>query len=147
MPHSRSLLRVACRLTFCVSAGEDLVQETLLAAWKHFDQFEPGTNIRAWLFRILMNRFHDRNRKLRIELPPVERSYETRFDETMEVTRALAALDVDQRTVLLLGAVEGFTSREISNILSIPIGTVMSRMSRARDAMRTRLEARVAQPA
>jgi RNA polymerase sigma-70 factor, ECF subfamily len=144
MPHARSLLRFALRLTRDAFAAEDLVQETLLLAWRGFHQFETGTNVRAWLFRILINAFRTQKRKGRSSLPalaltpgiPVpSRSHH----EFIEVTQALDRLGVEHRTVLLLGVVEGFTCREIAEILTVPIGTVMSRLSRAREAMREAL--------
>ena len=66
IPQSGSLLRFACRLTNDRSAAEDLVQETLLQAWRSFHQFEPASNIRAWLFRILVNTFYGQGRKNRL---------------------------------------------------------------------------------
>lgn len=144
MPHARSLLRFALRLTRDAFAAEDLVQETLLLAWRGFHQFEAGTNVRAWLFRILINAFHGQKRKERASFPtlaltpdiPVASRSHLEF---LEVTQALDRLGVEQRTVLLLGVVEGFTCREIAEILTVPIGTVMSRLSRAREAMREAL--------
>jgi RNA polymerase sigma-70 factor (ECF subfamily) len=146
LPHARSLLRVARRLTSDGSIAEDLVQDTLLSAWRSFDQLREDGNARAWLFRILFNAWYARGRKVR-SVPVVmplhdEVSVMTpRFDEAMEVSRALNSLEIDHRAVLMLGVVEGFTCRETAEILSIPVGTVMSRLSRARQAMRTRLNA------
>jgi len=144
--HSQSLLRVARRLT-THSAAEDLVQDCLLLAWRNFHQFQPGTNARAWLFRILFNAFYAEGRKLRRvpDLIPltahVRGMPSTRgsrdFDEAVEVSRALETLQLDHRTVLMLGVVEGFTCGEIAEILAVPVGTVMSRLSRARQAMRS----------
>jgi RNA polymerase sigma-70 factor (ECF subfamily) len=147
MCHSRSLLRVARRLTSKSSAAEDLVQDCLLLAWRNFHQFRPGTNARAWLFRILFNAFYAEGRKLRrvpdlIPLTANVRTVSPAFDNAMEVSQALDSLHFDHRTVLLLGVVEGLTCSEISEVLSVPIGTVMSRLSRARQAMRARLEAK-----
>jgi len=144
MCHSRSLLRVARRLTSNASAAEDLVQECLLLAWKNFHQFQTGTNARAWLFRILFNAFYAEGRRLRrfpglVPLTADALTISPVFDEYMEVSRALSSLSLEHRTVLMLGAVEGFTCREMSEILSVPIGTVMSRVSRARLAIRARL--------
>ncbi len=142
MPHVRSLLRVARRLT---SDPEDLVQETMLSAWRGFHQFQPGTNVRAWLFRIMMNGFHVRGRKIQPLLVPIEghdRAGGPDLSSAAEVAQALDELALEHRTVLLLGVVEGFTCREIAEILDVPIGTVMSRLSRARDAMRSLLAPR-----
>lgn len=145
--HSRSLLRVARRMTSGSSAAEDLVQECLLLAWRSFDQLDPGTNARAWLFRILFNVYYAQGRKLRRvpEIIPITRdlaSIPPSLDEGMELSRALDGLHIDHRTVLMLGVVEGFTCGEIAGILEIPVGTVMSRLSRARASMRTRLAAK-----
>jgi len=152
MPHARSLLRVARRLAADSSIAEDLVQETLLLAWRGFDQFQPGTNIRAWLFRILMNTFYAQGRRIRstpllVSLQSPESEAEPGFRApssllaNAEVNQALADMSEEHRTVLLLGVVEGFTCKEMAEILAVPIGTVMSRMSRARQAMRSRLAA------
>jgi RNA polymerase sigma-70 factor (ECF subfamily) len=141
MPHARSLLRFALRLTRNSYAAEDLVQETLLLAWRGFRQFQTGTNVRAWLYRILMNAFLAQDRKERASLPtlvltPEAGAVPNSSSDTLEVIQALNRLSVDQRTVLLLAVVEGFTCREIAEILTVPIGTVMSRLSRARESMR-----------
>lgn len=147
MPHASSLLRFAKRLTRGESLSEDLVQETLLRAWRGFGQFAAGTNARAWLFRILINTFHAHNRKERSCLPSLSLTADIRSESdspsgSFEIVEALDRLGEDQRTALLLAAVEGFTCREIADILSVPIGTVMSRLSRAREAMRELLAPR-----
>jgi RNA polymerase sigma-70 factor (ECF subfamily) len=144
MCHSRSLLRVARRLTSNSSAAEDLVQDCFLLAWRNFHQFRTGTNARAWLFRILFNAFYAEGRKLRrvpalVPLTAEARTISPSLDEAMEVSRALNDLPIEHRTVLLLGVVEGFTCGEMAEILCVPIGTVMSRISRARQSMRTKL--------
>ncbi len=144
--HSPSLLRVARRLTANPATAEDLVQDCLLLAWKNFHQLEPDTNARAWLFRILMNAFYGQGRRQRrapefIELTTNIAAPSPGIDHAVEVSQALDSLHLDHRTVLLLGVVEGFTCAEISEILSVPIGTVMSRLSRARQTMRARLTA------
>jgi RNA polymerase sigma-70 factor (ECF subfamily) len=139
MPHSRSLLRVARRLISDPAEAEDLVQETLLLAWRNFRQFRSGTNARAWLFRILLNSFYARGRKQRADPAAVPIPAASSVVEAAEIAQALAALQEEHRTVLLLGLVEGFTCREMADILSVPIGTVMSRLSRAREALRARL--------
>src|SRR5689334_11347690 len=139
MPHVSSLLRVACRLSRNRAAAEDLVQETMLRAWRARHQFQEGTNARAWLFRILFHQFCSEGRRVRAELnaiapPAPDRTADVA--DTVEVNQALAALSAEHRAVLLLAVVEGFTCQEISGILSVPIGTVMSRLSRARQALR-----------
>ncbi len=147
LPHSQSLLRVARRLTSCSSSADDLVQETLFSAWRGFHQFQPGTNIRAWLFRILFNQFYEQGRKSRntpvmVQLTAASHVTRPAPDRKIEMTRALDSLPLDHRTVLLLTIVEGFTAREAAEILGVPAGTVMSRLSRAREAMRALLPER-----
>ncbi len=142
MPHTGRLLRFALRLTPDTASAEDLVQETLLHAWRAFRQFRRDTNCSAWLFRILINTFYGQHRKSHITVPLSESSSLSRNTSTLdrlEVEQALQELPRDHRAVLMLAVVEGFTSREISDILSVPIGTVMSRLSRARQALRHRL--------
>jgi RNA polymerase sigma-70 factor (ECF subfamily) len=150
MPHSRSLLRVAHRLSSNAAGAEDLVQETFLLAWRSFRQFRPGTNIRAWLFRILFNLFYAQARKRGASLTvsissidsdawPESGAPVASFVDSADMSRALAALHVEHKTVLLLGIVEGFTCGEMADILCVPIGTVMSRLSRARTALRAQL--------
>jgi RNA polymerase sigma-70 factor (ECF subfamily) len=147
MPHTRSLLRFALRLTHNSFSAEDLVQETLLLAWRGFHQFESGSNARAWLFRILINAFNMQNRKAGPSLPALALTpgfhgpSDSNF-ESLEVMQAVDRLAPDHRAVLLLAVIEGFTCREIAEILTIPIGTVMSRLSRAREAMRESLSPR-----
>jgi RNA polymerase sigma-70 factor (ECF subfamily) len=145
MPEAARLLRFARRLTGDSSAAEDLAQETLLKAWRSFDQFQRGTSARAWMFQILVNTFYGQGRKIRASpaMVPLEvqirAGANSRTIERLEMEEALDALDVDHRTVLLLGVVEGFTCREMAEILSVPMGTVMSRLSRARLALREKL--------
>ncbi len=145
MPQSRSLLRAARRLCADSEDAEDLVQETLFLAWRSFHQFRQDTNARAWLFRILFNSFYGDKRRQRAELstisfdsaePLATVASDPNVIENLDVARILNTLPIDQRTVLLLAIVEGFTCREIADILSLPIGTVMSRLSRARQAFR-----------
>jgi RNA polymerase sigma-70 factor, ECF subfamily len=152
MPHVRSLLRVARRLVPDPAAAEDAVQETLLHAWRSFGQFQEGTNARAWLFRILIHAVYAEGRRARSR--PATEPLEERGEEEMPrrrgrgdsvveaacVSEALDELSSEHRTVLLLAVVEGFTCREMAAILSLPIGTVMSRLSRARQNLRERLE-------
>ena len=149
MPHSRSLLRVARRLTLNSAAAEDIVQETFLRAWRSFDQFEAGSNARAWLFRILFNVFYAQGRKARssarvvpFPAPDSQPRGGTDFSalDAAMLSAALDDLSEEHRTVILLAVVEGFTCRELAEILSLPIGTVMSRLSRARQSLREILE-------
>jgi RNA polymerase sigma-70 factor (ECF subfamily) len=142
MPHTRSLLRVARRLSSNPAAAEDLVQETMFLAWRGFHQFQPGTNIRAWLFRILLNAFNAQGRKLRSAPATVPLQSQEFYPDThlaAEIGQALDELSLEQRTALLLVVVEGFTCREAAEILSVPIGTIMSRLGRAREELRKRL--------
>jgi RNA polymerase sigma-70 factor (ECF subfamily) len=150
MPHSRSLLRVARRLASDPAAAEDLVQEAFFRAWRSFDQFQTGTNMRAWLFRIMFNAFYAHGRQISaapilVSLDAPGRDTEPQSQsgaslaEIAEISNALEELSSEHRTVLLLAVVEGFTCREMAGILSLPIGTVMSRLSRGRQALRERL--------
>lgn len=141
MPHLAALLRVARRLTLDQASAEDLVQETMLLAWRGFRGFQAGTNARAWLFRILFNAFHGAARKERPALqgPPTEPSAPAMLQEWAEIAEALDALAIEQRTVLLLCVVEGFTCQEAAAILDVPMGTVMSRLSRGREQLRQSL--------
>jgi RNA polymerase sigma-70 factor (ECF subfamily) len=142
LPHLESLLRFARRLVGGRAGSHDLVQETYLHAWRAFGRLRPNSNVRAWLFQILINTFRGQGRKAKrsLELAPLSVVWQGRtessVEESLSVLQALDRLPPDQRTVLILGVVEGFTSREMSEILNVPIGTVMSRMSRARQALR-----------
>ena len=141
MPHIAALLRVARRLTLEPASAEDLVQETMLLAWRGFRGFQSGTNARAWLFRILFNVVHGEGRKAALSARPVPFPDSVRpgLQEAVEMAEALDALNLEQRTVLMLCVVEGFTCREAAQILGVPIGTVMSRLSRAREELRQSL--------
>src|SRR4030095_10019939 len=103
MPHVSALLRVARRLSRDRASAEDLVQETMLRAWRARDQFRDGSNARAWLFRILFHQFFSQGRKLRTEMeavhPPAPRRHAGLL-ETMELNSALAALSEEHRAVL-----------------------------------------------
>ena len=139
LPHAATLLRFARR--HCGSDAEDIVQETLLRAWRGLASFQPDTNARAWLFRILLNTWHSHGRRKNarpVEMPLREAAARAGDSgaEIVEVNQALSRLAEDQHAVLLLAAVEGFTCREMAVILGVPMGTVMSRLSRARAAMR-----------
>lgn len=152
LPLFDSLYNFASWLVQNKSNAEDLVQETYLKALRSFDSFQPGTNFRAWMFRILKNTFLSSrtrlSRGLTVEidaeddvpvLPATSGTPESllieRFQEDA-VRKAIEQLPVAFRDVLLLCDVEGASYREISEILSIPIGTVMSRLARARKTVR-----------
>jgi RNA polymerase sigma-70 factor, ECF subfamily len=148
LPHGNNLLRAAIRLTGDRSLAEDMVQETLLLAWRSFHQFDVRTNCKAWLFRIMLNLLSKHHRRLRARPPELSLNEELTRDTAStgapfllrtQVLATLERLSGEYRTVLLLGVVEGFTCREIAGILGIPIGTVMSRLSRARAAFRDAL--------
>jgi RNA polymerase sigma-70 factor, ECF subfamily len=145
MPEAPRLLRFARRLTGEMHAADDLVQETLLRAWRSFRQLQEGTSPRAWCYRIMLNTFYGQGRKARAMPATVPLEGRVLVGATMpgienvEISQALDALPPEHRTVLLLGVVEGFTCREVAEILSVPIGTVMSRLSRARQSLREKL--------
>jgi len=152
MPLFDSLYNFASWLVHNKSNAEDLVQETYLKALRGFASFQPGTNFRAWMFRILKNTFLSScstlDRRLTVEidpedevpmLPPTSTTPESLLIERSQqnaVRNAIEQLPVTFREVLLLCDVEDVSYREISEILSIPIGTVMSRLARARKAVR-----------
>jgi len=151
MVHARALLRVALRLVRDRVLAEDLVQEALLRAWKSFDQFQAGTNCKAWLFKIMFNVFHRdyqravaAPRVVSLDSQPEEigavlvHDDASRFSD-FEIISALDALPEEQRAVLVLAVAEGFTCKEISEMLAIPMGTVMSRLSRGRASLRSKL--------
>lgn len=150
MPHLGDLFRTATRVTGDRSRAEDVVQETFLQAWKSFGRFQPGTNCRAWLYKILFHCLsHYRRKFLRFPLLDdatgfLESSipYSAPIPESLTDEQILAALDripVDFRSVVLLSDVEEFAYKEVAEILGIPIGTVMSRLSRARKMLRGHL--------
>ena len=158
--HLDLLYRTALRLTHDRAEADDLVQETWLRALRHFDQFDPGSNCRAWLVTILRNAFLNRLRRqgrerLESEMTGergdsapfedsvIERSTpEEEFFQTVfhgDVERALKSLSPASQQVIVLADFEGFTYKEIAQVLNCPIGTVMSRLSRARQLLRTEL--------
>ena len=146
LPHLNDLYRTACSLLGDRTEAEDLVQETYLHAWKSFHRFEPGTNCRAWLFKILFHRLHHHRRKwFRMRLAKSDDTleqtlaYEPPVPEKLsdeEVLAALERLPEDFREVLLLADVEEFSYKEVAAALEIPMGTVMSRLSRGRRLLR-----------
>jgi RNA polymerase sigma-70 factor (ECF subfamily) len=143
LPHLRSLARFARRLSGTAET-DDLVQETYLRAWRSFGKFD-GLNPRAWLFRILINTHLNegrRRRALKHNSQALGQAACAAEDRGPEILQALERLSEEQRTVLLLNVVEGFTCQETADILAVPIGTVMSRLSRGRQAMRSLLASR-----
>ena len=164
MEHMPSLYTAALRMTRSPADAEDLVQDTYLKAYRAFETFQEGTNLKAWLYRILTNTFINsyRAKKRRPEETDIDdvenlylyrrlgglegaasgRSAEEevldRFTET-DIKEALESLPEQFRMAVLLGDVEGFSYKEIAEILDVPIGTVMSRLHRGRRALQKRL--------
>jgi RNA polymerase sigma-70 factor (ECF subfamily) len=164
MEHMSSLYSAALRMTRSPADAEDLVQETYLKAYRAFNSFEAGTNIKAWLYRILTNTFINsyrskRRRPEQTELDEVEDLYlyrrlggleaaaagrsaeEEVLDHFTEgdVKEAVEALPEAFRLAVLLADVEGFSYKEIADILQVPMGTVMSRLHRGRKALQKAL--------
>ena len=160
MPHINSMYNFAYRLTFDEDDAKDLVQDTYLKAFRFIDSFQQGTNAKAWLFRILKNSFINDYRKKKKEPAKVDyQEVETFYNsedvdrqitpdlrvETLqnlmgdEISNALNSLDVDFRTVIILCDLEGFKYDEMAKILDIPIGTVRSRLHRARNLLKEKL--------
>lgn len=160
LPHIDSMYNFAYRLTFDNDDSKDLVQDTYLKAYRFINSFQRGTNSKAWLFRILKNSFINDFRKkskepAKVDYQEVETYYNSdEIDEPItpdlrvdalqhmigdEVSTALNSLAVDFRTVIILCDLEGFTYEEMAKILDIPIGTVRSRLHRARNLLKERL--------
>ena len=170
MEHMGSLYSAALRMTRNPSDAEDLVQETYLKAFRAYGGFQEGTNLKAWLYKILTNTFINsyrakKRRPEQTELDEVEdlylyrrlggleavtagRSAEEVVLESItddDVKAALEALPEGFRLAVLLADVEGFSYKEIAEIMDIPIGTVMSRLHRGRKALQKALHDRGAQ--
>ncbi|MBX2944795.1 MAG: sigma-70 family RNA polymerase sigma factor [Cyclobacteriaceae bacterium] len=160
MPHINSMYNFAYRLTFDEDDANDLVQDTYLKAFRFIHSFERGTNAKAWLFRILKNSFINDYRKkskepAKVDYQEVETYYNSddvdrqitpdlRVESLQdmigdEISNALNSLDVDFRTVIILCDLEGFKYEEMAKILDIPIGTVRSRLHRARNLLKEKL--------
>ncbi len=149
--HIDELFRTAKRLTMNQTEAEDLVQETFMQAWKSFEHYELGTNCRAWLYKIMFNKFdHHRRKKYtqarylqeEDELTFLSAAYSAPIPEYLTDTEVIAALDKlpeHYRTVVLLADVHEFDYKEVAEVLEIPIGTVMSRLSRARGQLKKSL--------
>lgn len=147
LPYLSDLFRTASRMVASAADAEDLVQETYLQAWKSFHKFQQGTNCRAWLFAILFNKIRHYHRaqytakvvavddEILAQIPDSQ----TLVSDTIRDEDILAALEkipIAYREVILLADVQEFPYRQVADILEIPIGTVMSRLSRARGLLR-----------
>jgi RNA polymerase sigma-70 factor (ECF subfamily) len=160
IPHMPALYTFAVRMTRDEDDASDLVQETYLKAYRFFDKFERGTNCKAWLFRILKNSYINRFRKTSkapdtVEYDVIEEFYETIRDSSVEtsvleeqifsqalddeVSTALNRLPDEFRTVIILCDIENFTYEEIAEFIDCPIGTVRSRLHRARKILAAQL--------
>jgi RNA polymerase sigma-70 factor (ECF subfamily) len=167
-PHLDTLYSTALRLTRSPVDAEDLVQDTLVRAYRFFDRFEAGTNFKAWLLRIQMNAFVNRYRRSVRERQVFEGPMAAPVGEgvmsraTMrgltdpvgdaqrqliarEISRAFDELSDDARTMVLLADVEELSYREIAEVIGCPIGTVMSRLHRARKTLQSSLQKHAAQ--
>lgn len=161
LPHMDALYATALRLTRNPPDAEDLVQETYLKAHRFWDRYTPGTNCRAWLYKILTNTRINQyvrasRRPAQVHFEDVEPVLEDTPSQALrastdgelsvfadllddEVKSALESLPEEFRTVLILSGMEGFAYKEIAAILEIPIGTVMSRLYRARKLLQREL--------
>ena len=162
VPHMTALYNFAFKLTLSEENAKDLLQETSLKAYRFINSFEPGTNAKAWLFRIMKNSFiNDYRKKSKapgmVDYQEVESFYNSdnankqqeitsdlRVESIKdmlgdEITNALNSIDVDFRTVIILCDLEGFKYDEMAKILDIPIGTVRSRLHRARNLLKDKL--------
>ncbi len=160
MPLMDAAYNFAFRLTLDEDDAKDLVQDTYMKAFRFIASFQRGTNAKAWLFRILKNSFINEYRKKskqpsKVDYQEIEQIYNSedtamslttdlRVDVLQgmigdEVANALNSLAVDFRTVIILCDIEGFTYEEMAKILDIPIGTVRSRLHRARNILKEKL--------
>jgi len=159
MPFLNQLYGAALRLTRNPADAEELVQETFLRAYRAFDQFQSGTNLKAWLYKILTNTFISSYRKKQREPQTVSADanedfnlYDRMVESNLtpeaelldripdeEVKAALEGLPEQFRTAVLLADVEGFSYQEIADITGVAIGTVMSRLHRGRKALQRAL--------
>lgn len=162
VPHFTALYNFAYKLTLSEENAKDLLQDTSLKAYRFINSFEKGTNAKAWLFRIMKNSFiNDYRKKSKapgmVDYQEVETFYNSDNSEQAtistsdlrvetvkdmlgdEITLALNAIDVDFRTVIILSDLEGFKYDEMAKILDIPIGTVRSRLHRARNMLKEKL--------
>lgn len=163
LPLLDSLYGAALRMTRNPADAEDLVQETMLRAYRSFDRFEEGTNLKAWLFRILTNAYINNYRKKQREPRKVSQDEVEEFDlyrelknqddhyqetpETLvldslvdsDITEAIDELPEQFRMAVILSDLQGFSYAEMAEIMDVPMGTVMSRLHRGRKALQKRL--------
>ncbi|MFD2531301.1 sigma-70 family RNA polymerase sigma factor [Gracilimonas halophila] len=160
IPHMDALYNFALRLTTDPNDAEDLVQDTIVKAYRFFSSYEKGTNAKAWMFRILKNSFINNYRKSSIKPSQVDYDEVSSYYESIRAERtetsdlenlmfremmdddlsmALKRLPEDFRTVVLLCDVDGYTYEEIANMLDVPIGTIRSRLHRGRNLLKTEL--------
>ncbi|HEX2235776.1 MAG TPA: sigma-70 family RNA polymerase sigma factor [Actinomycetota bacterium] len=163
LPLLDPLYGAALRMTRNPADAEDLVQETMLRAYRSFDRFEAGTNLKAWLFRILTNAYINVYRKRQREPQKVStdqaedfdlyqelRNHDSHFEETPEsivldalvdsdILEAIDDLPEQFRLAVVLSDIEGFSYAEMAEIMDVPMGTVMSRLHRGRKALQKRL--------
>ncbi len=155
LPYRDQLFKTALRMTRSVEETEDLLQETYLKAFKYYDRFEEGTNLKAWLFRIMKNTFINGYRKRRSQPPQLEfdelresvenglmEDFQSAEDDPEtaclaremdhEVRDALLALPHDYKMAVLLVDLQGLTYQRAADLLGVPVGTVMSRLYRGR---------------
>jgi RNA polymerase sigma-70 factor, ECF subfamily len=141
VPFMRAFARSLCHDP---EQAEDLAQETILKAWQCRTQFQPGTNLRAWLSTILRNRYYSGQRRMKwradFDIEVMERTLVAPDDPSMnveleDVRRALAMLPAFQREALILVGAGGMSYDEVAHIVGCPVGTVKSRVRRARDEL------------
>ena len=155
LPYRDQLYKTALRMTRSVEESEDLLQETFLKAFHHYDRFEEGTNLKAWLFRIMKNTYINSYRKkklqpLHVELDEVQEGLESQLLDQgrvagsspeaamlngqidTEVRNALLGLPHDYKMAVLLVDIHGLSYQETADLLAVPVGTVMSRLYRGR---------------
>jgi RNA polymerase sigma factor (sigma-70 family) len=147
-----ALRRYARALTGDAWSADDLVQDTLERGWGQWHQWRTGSDLRAWLFTLMHNLFANQTRSLSrragsgVQVDPDEVAGELHApdaasDLTFDLQRCLLRLPPDQRSVLLLVSMEDLSYEEVASVLAIPVGTVMSRLSRARSRLRELLDA------
>lgn len=147
IPHLRAFARSLCR---DAAEADDLAQEALVKAWRARDSFQPGTNLKAWVFMILRNHFYSERRKAwrkneittedDIERPSPSKAAQHASVELDEVRRALSVLSEEQREAIILVGAGGFSYEEAADICDCAVGTIKSRVSRARTSLLSHLE-------